>query len=179
MMTTSNRGAVNLENAGVEAITIFMSAIKDKESTNDYFVYSDDGYGYGAYQINFENWNAWVEEANLPPDYNWTPHTDTMQPAWSPDRQDAVARFKMLEYFNKYGSWRSVAEAWHGGEGNVGSGDAYADDVFRRAGQVTPAPTFDVIKALEIFAYILIMTFVGGKVSKAIKNMFGSSGFRF
>lgn len=179
MMTTSNRGAVNLENADVEAITIFMSAIKDKESTNDYFVYSDDGYGYGAYQINFENWNAWVEEANLPPDYNWTPHTDTMQPAWSPDRQDAVARFKMLEYFNKYGSWRSVAEAWHGGEGNIGSGDAYADDVFRRAGQVAPAPTFDVIKALEIFAYILIMTFVGGKVSKAIKNTFGSSGFRF
>lgn len=36
MMTTSNRGVINLENAGVEAITIFMSAIKDKESTNDY-----------------------------------------------------------------------------------------------------------------------------------------------
>lgn len=179
MMTTSNRGAVNLENAGVEAITIFMSAIKDKESTNDYFVYSDDGYGYGAYQINFENWNAWVAEANLPPDYSWTPHTNTMQPAWSPDRQDAVARFKMLQYYQQYGNWRAVAEAWHGGEGNIGSGDAYADDVFRRAGQVAPAPTFDVIKALEIFAYILIMTFVGGKVSKAIKNMFGSSGFRF
>lgn len=80
-------------------------------------------------------------------DYNWTPHTDTMQPAWSPDRQDAVARFKMLEYFNKYGSWRSVAEAWHGGEGNVGSGDAYADDVFRRAGQVTP------VAVIMLFSY--------------------------
>ncbi|RGO06070.1 MULTISPECIES: M23 family metallopeptidase [Megamonas] len=178
MMTTSDRGAVNLETAGPEAITVFMSAIKDKESTNDYFVYSYDGYGYGAYQISFTNWNAWVEEAGLAADYDWTPH-GKMQPAWSPDRQDAVARFKMLQYYQEYGSWRAVAEAWHGGGGNVGSGDSYADDVFRRAGLVAPAPTFDLVKAFQMFLYVAVMCFLGNRVSTYIKNLFGTTGFRF
>lgn len=178
MTTLGNRGAVDLNNAGPEAITVFMSAIKMKESTNDYYVYSYDGYGYGAYQISFSNWNAWVEEAGVAADYDWTPH-GKMQPAWSPERQDAVARFKMLQYYNEFGSWRAVAEAWHGGAGNVGSGDSYADDVFKLAGKVLPDPTFDFIKALKLFVMTMAFFLLGNKVSKLLINNFGNMGFRY
>lgn len=178
MTTMGNRGAINLEQAGPEAITVFMSAIKMQESTNNYYVYSYDGYGYGAYQISFTNWNAWVEEAGLQSDYDWSPH-ENMQPAWSPERQDAVARFKMMQYYQQYGNWRSVAEAWHGGSGNVGSGDSYADSVFKKAGMVLPNPTFDLVKAFKLFIITILFFILGNKISKGIISLFGSPGFKY
>lgn len=178
MTTMGNRGAINLEQAGPEAITVFMSAIKMQESTNNYYVYSYDGYGYGAYQISFTNWNAWVEETGLQSDYDWSPH-ENMQPAWSPERQDAVARFKMMQYYQQYGNWRSVAEAWHGGSGNVGSGDSYADSVFKKAGMVLPNPTFDLLKAFKLFIITILFFILGNKISKGIISLFGSPGFKY
>lgn len=178
MTTIGNRGAINLETAGPEAITVFMSAVKMQESTNNYYVYSQDGYGYGAYQINFDNWNLWVEDAGIHPDYDWTPH-ENMQPAWSPERQDTVARFKMMQYYQQYGNWRAVAEAWHGGEGNVGSGDNYADNIFKKAGSVLPNPTFDFVKALKLFVITLLFFILGNKISKNIVSLFGSPGFKY
>lgn len=178
MTTIGQRVAVDLDDAGSEAITVFMAAIKTKESSNDYYVYSSDGYGYGAYQISFTNWNAWVKEAGLSADYDWEPHSK-MQPAWSPERQDSVARYKMLQYYEQYGSWRAVAEAWHGGAGNVGSGDSYADDVLRLSGTVLPDPTFDFVKALEMFVMTVIFFLLGNKISKSIFSTFATPGFRY
>lgn len=178
MQTIGNRGAINLETAGPEGIMVFMAAVKLQESRGDYYVYSYDGYGYGAYQINFDNWNAWCEEASLAADYDWQPHAN-MQPAWSPERQDAVARFKMMQYYQQFGSWRAVAEAWNGGPGSVGNGNPYADKVFAKAGQALPMPTFDFVKALKLFVFALIFFILGNKVSKDIVTLFGSPGFRY
>ena len=61
--------------------------------------------GYGILDI---NWDKWAKEAGFE-GADWH----------DPKAQDAVARYKVQEYFNKYGSWDAVSVAWFAGAGNA------------------------------------------------------------
>ena len=116
----------------------FINAIAGQESGGDYNAVNGRTGAAGKYQIMPENWPAWAEEAGLGRDAEMTP-----------ENQEIVARFKLGQYYDKYGA-RNAAIAWYGGEGAInyseeaknrkqGNGDEpsineYADSVMRRMG---------------------------------------------
>ena len=61
--------------------------------------------GYGILDI---NWDKWAKEAGFE-GADWH----------DPKAQDAVAKFKAQQYFNKYGSWDAVSVAWFAGAGKA------------------------------------------------------------
>lgn len=81
----------------------FMGRIARVESGNPNAVNKDSG-AHGTYQIMPANWPSWSKEAGLGAN---APKTAA--------NQERVARFKMQQYFNQYGSWGAVAAAWYGG----------------------------------------------------------------
>jgi len=108
-------------------IDIYLEALKMQESSGNYQaqhtpeVITDIVTGkkirvqaVGAYGILDINWTgtktqkSWAEQAG----YSGADWHD-------PIAQDAVARYKVQEYFNKYGSWDAVSVAWFSGEGNA------------------------------------------------------------
>ncbi|RKZ89393.1 MAG: hypothetical protein DRQ39_00840 [Gammaproteobacteria bacterium] len=60
---------------------------------------------FGAYGMLLENWDQWSEEAGFG-------GADFRDPA----AQDAVAGFWSTKFFNRYGSWEMVANAWYAGQ---------------------------------------------------------------
>lgn len=125
----------NNHEAGREA---FINAIAGQESGGDYDAVNGRTGAAGKYQIMPENWPAWAEEAGLGADAEMTP-----------ENQEIVARYKLGEYYDKYGA-RGAAMAWYAGEGSLnyseealnrkqGNGDEpsineYADSVLARMG---------------------------------------------
>lgn len=91
---------------GREQIDVFMRAISGAESGGNYNAVNSDSGAAGKYQIMPANWPAWSKEAGLGPN---APRT--------PENQEKVARFKMLQYFDQFGSWEAVAVAWYAGPG--------------------------------------------------------------
>ena len=96
-------------------IDIFLAAIRRLESGNFAGNYSARGAvvptgqyagerAMGAYQIMPGNWASWAREAGIP-GADWR----------SKAAQDAVARFKFTQYYNRYGDWRLAAIAWFAG----------------------------------------------------------------
>jgi hypothetical protein len=63
--------------------------------------------GYGILDINFEKWakQAGLKDFSMA-DEDWK----------DPKAQDTIAKFKVQEYFNKFGSWDAVSVAWFAGE---------------------------------------------------------------
>ena len=108
-------------------IDIYLEALKMQESSGNYQaqhtpeVITDIVTGkkirvqaVGAYGILDINWTgtktqkSWAEQAG----YSGADWHD-------PVAQDAVAKYKVQEYFNKFGSWDAVSVAWFSGEGNA------------------------------------------------------------
>lgn len=116
----------------------FINAIAGQESGGNYDAVNARTGASGKYQIMPENWPQWAEEAGLGADAEMTP-----------ENQETVARYKLGEYYDKYGA-RGAAMAWYGGEGALdydddalnrkqGNGDEpsineYADSVMQRMG---------------------------------------------
>lgn len=136
---------VNNRESGKEA---FINAIAGQESGGNYNAENGDTGAYGKYQIMPSNWPAWAEEAGIGAD---APRT--------PENQEIVARFKLGQYYDKYGA-RGAAIAWYGGEGalnyseealNRKQGDngeypsinEYADEVLGRMGNVADSARID------------------------------------
>lgn len=86
----------------------FMSAISGQESGGNYNAKNAGSGASGKYQIMPSNWSAWAKEAGLP-------GGSTM----SPQNQEAVARFKMQQYYQQFGDWGLVAAAWFAGPGTA------------------------------------------------------------
>jgi hypothetical protein len=64
--------------------------------------------------------------------YQFCPGTDMYAQAeaagWTQAAQDSIAEATMSSYYDTFGSWQAVAEAWYGGPGNVGvTGDTQDD----------------------------------------------------
>ena len=104
-------------------IDVYLEALKMQESSGNYQaihkpeVITDIVTGkkirvqaVGAYGILDINWTgtetqkSWAKEAGLE-GADWH----------DPKAQDTVARFKVQQYFNKYGSWDAVSVAWFAG----------------------------------------------------------------
>ena len=98
-----------------DQIENFMAAIRRVESGSydgDYGAMGSytgpAGRALGAYQIMEGNWAAWSTEAGMP-GANWR----------DPYAQDAVARYKMGQYYNMFGSWELAGIAWFAGPGTA------------------------------------------------------------
>lgn len=126
----------------------FINAIAGQESSGNYNAENEDTGAYGKYQILPSNWPAWAEEAGIGAD---APRT--------PENQEIVARFKLGQYYDKYGA-RGAAIAWYGGEGALNYSDEalnrkqgdngeypsineYADEVLGRMGNVADSARID------------------------------------
>lgn len=134
--------------ATVSGREAFINAIAGQESGGSYNAENSDTGAYGKYQILPSNWPEWAEEAGIGAD---APRT--------PENQEIVARFKLGQYYDKYGA-RGAAIAWYGGEGalnyseealNRKQGDngeypsinEYADEVLGRMGNVADSARID------------------------------------
>lgn len=134
--------------ATVSGREAFINAIAGQESGGSYNAENGDTGAYGKYQILPSNWPEWAEEAGIGAD---APRT--------PENQEIVARFKLGQYYDKYGA-RGAAIAWYGGEGalnyseealNRKQGDngeypsinEYADEVLGRMGNVADSVRID------------------------------------
>ena len=134
--------------ATVSGREAFINAIAGQESGGNYNAENGDTGAYGKYQILPSNWPSWAEEAGIGAD---APRT--------PENQEIVARFKLGQYYDKYGA-RGAAIAWYGGEGalnyseealNRKQGDngeypsinEYADEVLGRMGNVADSVRID------------------------------------
>lgn len=134
--------------ATVSGREAFINAIAGQESGGSYNAENSDTGAYGKYQIMPSNWPAWAEEAGIGAD---APRT--------PENQEIVARFKLGQYYDKYGA-RGAAIAWYGGEGALNYSDEalnrkqgdngeypsineYADEVLGRMGNVADSVRID------------------------------------
>ena len=84
----------------------FFAAVASQESGGDYNAENGRTGAFGKYQIMPENWASWAEEAGLSPD---APKT--------PENQEIIAKFKLGQYFDKYGAEGALV-AWYAGEQN-------------------------------------------------------------
>lgn len=134
--------------ATVSGREAFINAIAGQESGGNYNAENGDTGAYGKYQILPSNWPEWAEEAGIGAD---APRT--------PENQEIVARFKLGQYYDKYGA-RGAAIAWYGGEGALNYSDEalnrkqgdngeypsineYADEVLGRMGNVADSVSID------------------------------------
>ena len=134
--------------ANVSGREAFINAIAGQESGGSYNAENGDTGAYGKYQILPSNWPEWAEEAGIGAD---APRT--------PENQEIVARFKLGQYYDKYGA-RGAAIAWYGGEGALNYSDEalnrkqgdngeypsineYADEVLGRMGNVADSVRID------------------------------------
>lgn len=112
----------------------FMRALSGQESGGNYNVANKDTGAHGKYQIMPANWPSWSQEAGLP-----------AGAAKTPENQERVTRFKLQQYYNKYGNWEDVASAWYSGrplnkvnadvkQGNYPSIREYVNSVVKKAG---------------------------------------------
>lgn len=90
----------------------FVAAISGQESGGNYGAQNARTGAYGKYQIMPGNWPSWSKEAGLPAGSPMTP-----------ENQEIVARFKLKQYYDKYGA-EGAAIAWYAGEGAVNYSEA-------------------------------------------------------
>ena len=136
--TFTNEESADNEGADADEKERFINAIAGQESGGDYGAVNERTGASGKYQIMPENWPQWAEEAGLGSDAEMTP-----------ENQETVARYKLGEYYDKYGA-EGAAQAWYAGEGSFdydeealnrkqGNGDEpsireYVDSVMQRMG---------------------------------------------
>lgn len=132
---------------GTSSFDSFVNAISGQESGGNYDAVNARTGASGKYQIMPENWPAWSKEAGLQDNAKMTP-----------ENQEKVARFKLKQYWDKYGP-RGAAIAWYAGEGALsyseealnrkqGNGDEpsineYVDSILGRMGTESPKMSFE------------------------------------
>lgn len=86
----------------------FANALRGQESGGNYNALNQRTGASGAFQILPGNWPKWSQEYADATGLNMSlPNT--------PENQDKVAKFKMQQYFDKYGNWEDVASMWYSG----------------------------------------------------------------
>jgi hypothetical protein len=87
-------------------VDTFMNAISGTESGGNPEAQNARTGAYGTFQIMPGNWASWAKEAGLT-------GPELLRP--TADAQRKVARFKMQQYYDQFGSWEAVAVAWYAG----------------------------------------------------------------
>lgn len=85
----------------------FFSKVAAQESEGNYNASNSRTKAFGKYQILPSNWPSWSKEAGLPEGAEQTP-----------ENQEKVARYKLGQYFDKYGAEGALV-AWYSGEQNA------------------------------------------------------------
>lgn len=99
----------------------FFNAVALQESGGNYNATNERTGAFGKYQIMPENWASWAREAGLGEGAEQTP-----------ENQEKVAKYKLGQYFDKYGAQGALV-AWYAGEQNAkrwvdGKKDAIGDN---------------------------------------------------
>jgi len=106
-----NRGTAPGVSGGA-AFKKFVDAIAKQESGGNYSAVNKSSGALGKYQIMPANIPSWSKAA--------LGHSiSTSKFLNSPELQEAVAGYKLKQYFRRYGA-EGAAQAWYGGEGSVG-----------------------------------------------------------
>ena len=162
-------------NGNFTNIDEFMAAVAKVETGGyaaPYTVYSDDGYGYGKYQISFDNWDAWCAEAGIVP---------VPSMPWPPEAQEKVARFKMQQYYSETHNWHDVAVLWN--VGNLDSttsltkGEEYWAKVAGSDGKFE-GKAVNIATIYQILLMCVAFVIMGDKLSKLVVSTFGGPGVK-
>lgn len=115
----------------------FVNSIAKQESGGRYSAVNRSSNALGKYQILASNIPSWSKRAL---GRSITPQ----QFLKSPQLQEAIARYQLQKYYNKYGA-AGASQAWYGGEGSVGrnvsggkgypTSNNYAKAILRRMGR--------------------------------------------
>ena len=107
-------GPVGATSGGGKGFNSFMGAISAKESGNNYSARNRDSGAMGKYQImpaNIQGNRGWDYEA-------LGRNISTSQFMASPQLQEAIAKYKLQQYYNKWGP-AGAAVAWYAGPGTA------------------------------------------------------------
>lgn len=85
----------------------FFNTVSGQESGGNYEAENGRTGAFGKYQIMPGNWSSWSQEAGLPEGTEMTP-----------ENQEIVARYKLGDYYDKYGPEGALV-AWYSGENNA------------------------------------------------------------
>ena len=186
---------------GREGIDEVLEAIRRVETGGQEHPFqtpSQDGWGYGAYQISYEYWNVWCERAGFePPPMPWAddseawsdpgyqsrPYSgaweDQFPPAttpWPENVQTAVARHHLLELYDANGSWEKAAGAWNGDRsGGYWRKVVTASNSIQKTKHVLQVA---ILLKLALVCFLFVM--MGDKLSQLVIKQFGiGNGFKF
>ncbi|MBQ7498092.1 MAG: peptidoglycan DD-metalloendopeptidase family protein, partial [Selenomonas sp.] len=150
----------------------FAAAIRQVETggcEDPYHTPSADGYGYGAYQISYSNWESWCEEAGISP---------APDMPWPPEVQDIVAKHKMQTLYEQYGSWHDVAIVWNAGS-VVSWDEDYWQKVANSNGGTRVEKTIKLVVLLKLMLVAVFAMIFAHGIVKTIMELFAGIGFRF
>lgn len=179
-----------------------MRRVESGSTEGNYHIYGKiDSAFFGAYQIcykddgqpgHYANWDNWCEkyvaDGGTLAEGRDAPGSDPRDPVcnypWTPENQDAVARYILTGYYNEFGSYEAAARAWNQGTGNMYNEDA--DEYVRRiTGSEVTSGVQKVLKSvinfkviLKIFLVTCMFVFMGDRISNLIMQQFGGQGFR-
>lgn len=153
----------------------FLGIHRFEDGANDF---ADSG-GFLDEDINLDFSNsplhyfAEYDEVKKDPPYRYYPYT--------PNNQDNVAEFQMMNFYQEYGSWHDVAVAWHLGPLYHDQPDTkYWQEVLRCAkGGLLEIKIINYGVLFEIVIYILIFMMLGDRFEKDVIQTFRTGGFRF
>ena len=186
---------------GREGIDEVLEAIRRVETggqAHPFQTPSQDGWGYGAYQISYEYWDVWCQragfnpppmpweetsEAWMSPGYQSRPYSGAWEaqfpPATSPwpeNVQTVVARHHLLELYEANGSWEKAAGAWNGDR----SGGYWRKVVTASNAIQKTKHVLQVVILLKLALICILFVMMGDKLSQLIIKQFGTSdGFKF
>lgn len=106
-MHLQDAGAQQNAQQGRMSKETFFNAVAGQESGGDYSAENGRTGAFGKYQIMPDNWPSWSQEAGLEEGAPMTP-----------ENQEKVARYKLGDYYDKYGPEGALV-AWYSGEGNA------------------------------------------------------------
>lgn len=112
---------MNLGSGNITSKEDFFNAVGAQESGGNYNASNSRTGAFGKYQIMPENWPSWAKEAGL-----------QEGAAQTPENQEKVAKYKLGQYYDKYGAQGALV-AWYAGEQNAkrwvdGEKDAIGDN---------------------------------------------------
>lgn len=186
---------------GRDGIDMVVEAIRRVETGGQEHPFqtpSQDGWGYGAYQISYEYWDVWCQRAGFePPPMPWgddseawaspgyqsKPYSgsweDKFPPAttpWPENVQTAVAKHHLLELFDANGSWEKAAGAWNGDR----SGGYWKKVVTASDSIQKTQHTLQIVILLKLAMICILFVYMGDKLSQLIIKQFcTSNGFKF
>lgn len=193
---------------GPEGLEVVLAAIREQESSGRYNVYEgqqagepphSSDQGYGAYQFTGSSrWKDGCDEyvasgsyyGPLLPigvgDYDNDPNQypgmwEQSDYSWDSGNQDKVAKWQMYCLYQKYGNWKSVIEAWNGGENAIGK--SYVQDYYKsvcaKAGRTAPKVAINFVVFFKLTLICLVFLFLGDRIGRMIIKTIGGGGDGF